>query len=236
MRIPQKRLLLQIATASFLLTVLIFLSFKYGSTITYITTNPSRIRQFLASYGNLSIIIFVLFQIILVIMAPIPSELVFIMGGYLYGIFFGTLYSFIGVGLGMAVVFWISATFGAGLVKAVIPTKQFERFQVLINCKNGERVIFLLFLIPEIPKDIITYIVGLTPLKPLRFFSIAVIARIPCILGSSYIGANIQGHPFGPALIFIILIGILLLLLFFFKDRWLQKIFNQVALEQSQEK
>ncbi len=51
---------------------------------------------------------------------------------------------------------------------------------------------FILFLIPGLPKDILTYIAGLTPIKPLRFFAIITVARFPALLVSSIMGSNLQ--------------------------------------------
>ncbi len=227
MEFSWKRRIIQTVAALSLLGVVIYIVVHYGAVITAVVNNPARLRSFLAAYGELSVLVFILLQTLMVILAPIPSELLFITGGYLYGTLLGTVYSLIGVALGMMIVFWLSATFGAGLIRIAIPAKQFERFHFLINHPKAERVLFLLFLIPEIPKDILTYIVGLTPLNPVRFLALALTARIPCMLGSSYIGENIKQRQFGPALYILIIVVILLLLLFVFKERLLRKLAGQ---------
>jgi uncharacterized membrane protein YdjX (TVP38/TMEM64 family) len=56
----------------------------------------------------------------------------------------------------------------------------------------------LLFLIPGIPKDTLTYIAGLTPVKPLRFLLISMLGRFPGLWGSAYIGANLQEKDYLP--------------------------------------
>ncbi len=236
MELSKKQMLIQIVTATLLLGFVVCLVVNYGTVLIEAINNPQRIHSFLNSFGGFGVLVYILLQTLMVILAPIPSEWLFITGGYLYGTFFGTLYSLIGVGLGMAIVFWLSATFGAGLIKTFIPAKQFERFHFLINHPKAERVLFLLFLIPEIPKDILTYIVGLTPLNPVRFLALALTARIPCMLGSSYIGENIKQRQFGPTLYILIIVGILLLLVFLFKERLLQKISGQVLDDPSDEK
>ena len=62
----------------------------------------------------------------------------------------------------------------------------------MMNSDKTEITMFLLFLIPGIPKDILTYLAGLTPIKPLRFFIIITVARFPALMASSYIGYNTQ--------------------------------------------
>ena len=53
-------------------------------------------------------------------------------------------------------------------------------------------IIFILFVIPGIPKDALLYIGALTPVNPLRFILISLVARLPGLIGSAFIGSNIQ--------------------------------------------
>jgi uncharacterized membrane protein YdjX (TVP38/TMEM64 family) len=48
-----------------------------------------------------------------------------------------------------------------------------------------------MFLTPGTPKDALTYIVPLTPIKPFLFFIMATIGRIPSILTSTYLGSSL---------------------------------------------
>ena len=50
---------------------------------------------------------------------------------------------------------------------------------------------FLLFLIPGTPKDLLVYIAALLPIKPLRFIIISTIARVPSIISSTLVGDNL---------------------------------------------
>ena len=49
----------------------------------------------------------------------------------------------------------------------------------------------ILFLIPGTPKDLLVYIAGLLPIKPLRFILISTFARFPSVISSTIAGANI---------------------------------------------
>ena len=49
----------------------------------------------------------------------------------------------------------------------------------------------LLFLIPGTPKDLLVYIAGLLPLKPLRFILISTFARLPSVISSTFAGSSI---------------------------------------------
>ena len=49
----------------------------------------------------------------------------------------------------------------------------------------------ILFLIPGTPKDILVYIAGLLPIKPLRFILISTFVRFPSIISSTIAGSNL---------------------------------------------
>ena len=58
-----------------------------------------------------------------------------------------------------------------------------------------DNLIFLIFLIPGTPKDIITYFAGLTPVKFSHFLVITTVARIPSVITSTLAGE--QADPAG---------------------------------------
>ena len=81
---------------------------------------------------------------------------------------------------------------GFSLVKAMISPAQLEKFRFLVCSPKSEIAIFVLFLIPGIPKDVLVYLSGLTPIRMLRFLVICTVGRLPGVAGSAYIGANLQ--------------------------------------------
>jgi len=193
---------------------IIWLTISYYNRIVEIISSPDKFRHLLISYHSLSILIFIFFQIIVVILAPLPGELLLIAGGYIYGTILGAIYSLVGILLGSIIVFGISKFFGSAIIEFLIGPRRFNRLCSLVNHQKSDLAIFFLYLIPEIPKDILTYIAGLTPIDPLKFIIFSTIARIPCVIGSSYIGANLQQKNYLPVIILLILVGLLLIVVF----------------------
>ncbi len=70
----------------------------YHSDIYLTFLDRKRLAAFVKSYGSLSPLIFIALQIFQVLFAPIPGEVTGFLGGFLYGNFFGILYSTIGLG------------------------------------------------------------------------------------------------------------------------------------------
>jgi Uncharacterized conserved protein len=199
--------------------LLIVLMLVYSARITEIISDPGKFRHLLVSYGSLSILIYIGVHILSVILVPVPGELVIIAGGYIYGTVYGTMYSLIGTILGSIMVFSFSRYFGYSLVKWLVPPKKFARFSAMLNRRRSEQTVFFLYLMPQMPKGILTYIAGLTPIALVKFMVLSTIARMPCIIGASYIGANLREKDFLPVILILAATGIVLLISFLMREK-----------------
>ena len=147
-----------------------------------------RIRTWIEGWGTAAPLIFMGVQAIQVIVFAIPGEFVQIAGGYLFGGWLSILLSLSGILVGSTVAFFLSRLLGRPFVAAVVPKAQLERVEKLLESRSSQVVFFLLFLIPGIPKDILCYIAGVTPMSFLFFLGISTVGRLPGIIGSSVIG------------------------------------------------
>ena len=174
------------------LALIAVLSLRYAPHLIGIIKEPAKFEALIHSYGSWGVFVFIFFQILQVVVAVIPGELTQIAGGYIYGTVLGTIYTAAGILLGSIIAFYLARLLGSSLLKIFVPRKEIERFHNLLQTEKAEIVMFLLFLIPGLPKDVLVYAAGLTPINALRFFVISTIARLPAQVYSSFIGANIQ--------------------------------------------
>lgn len=191
-KIQRAKLALYIFLITVFIGALAYLGIRFGAEITTLAREPDRLSKLLDSYGWKGVLVFIGIQILQVVVAAIPGEVVQIAGGYIYGTWMGTLYSMTGIFLGSVFVFSIARLIGYPVVKLAVSDAQIEKFNFMINSSKSEIALFILFLIPGIPKDIVTYIAGITPVKPIKFFAIILIGRFPALLASSYIGHSAQ--------------------------------------------
>jgi uncharacterized membrane protein YdjX (TVP38/TMEM64 family) len=208
-----------IVLATVFVGALVYLTIRFGPELTKLVSNPEQFREYVLSFGPWSAAVFMLFQVIQVVVAVIPGEPVQLAGGYIFGTFLGTVFSTIGITVGYIIVFSAVRLFGYPLVKKFVSEKEIEKFSILINSPKLEATIFLLFLIPGIPKDILVYLAGLTPINPFLFFLIITTARTPAMIGSSYIGAKIQTNEYMLAIIVSTVASILFVFGFIYKDK-----------------
>jgi uncharacterized membrane protein YdjX (TVP38/TMEM64 family) len=154
-------------------------------------TNPVYIKAWIISFGRLGYIVFIILQILQVVISIVPGEVVQGAGGYIFGTTLGTALSIFGIMLGSIITFLIARYFGNKLLVRILPEKAYMRVKSLIDRPKNRLIIFILFLIPGIPKDILGYASGVTPIKLGEFILFSTIARIPGVLVTSYVGSNL---------------------------------------------
>ncbi len=149
-----------------------------------------RVRAFLDSLGPLSFIGFIGLQTLQVVAAPIPGEVTGVMGGFLYGPLLGLLLSTIGLTFGSWVNFSLSKTFGRPFADRFVSKKTMAKYDYLLHHK-GAFLVFVLFLIPGFPKDLLCYILGLGHLTTREFLVISTVGRfggtVLLTLGGTYL-------------------------------------------------
>ncbi len=179
------------------------------------------------SFGALAPLFFVLFCIFQVVIAIVPGEPVEILGGILFGPFWGFLLCFIGMTLGSILVFYLVKSIGKPLLDAIISKERYAKLKFLHNEKKLEIIVFILFLIPGTPKDALTFFAPVTKIKPSRYFVYSNLARIPSIISSTLIGANLSdGNFLLSVIIFLITVAIAIIGIFF-NDKFMAKVRNK---------
>ena len=64
------------------------------------------------------------------------------------------------------------------------------KVEKLIASPRGTTTLFLLYLIPGIPKDVLGYVAGVSPLRYVLFITVSTLGRLPGLVGSAVIGSS----------------------------------------------
>ena len=174
--------------------------------------NPQRLKGFITSFGTYSPLVYMVVQILQVIVAPIPGGAIEFLGGYLFGVKAGFIYSMIGLFWGSLLAFGLARIFEKWAVEKLVSKETIKKFDYLIG-HEGVILSFLLFLIPGFPKDALCYILGLTPMHLGMFLIISTIGRIPGTLMACLQGGKAFEHQYK---LFLILLGISTLIILIF--------------------
>jgi uncharacterized membrane protein YdjX (TVP38/TMEM64 family) len=193
---------------------------NYGELIWKIMTNKEALIDFIEREREKKAIIFILLQALQIVFFVLPGEITQIAGGYLFGTTYGSLYSFIGSVLGTTIAFFIAKISGEPLIKIFISEEKYTKLKDTLNHNQGLFSLFMLFLIPGLPKDLLSYIAGISPINPIIFITISTIARIPGIILSSYSGDMLAKENYIIVGIVIIISSLLLIISYKHKDKF----------------
>ena len=124
----------------------------------------------------------------------LPGEPIEILAGMCYGTFGGLIFIMLSVFIVTAMIFFMVRKFGRDFVYTMVSKEKIQKIEnskLFTHPKQIEYIMLILFLLPGTPKDLLTYLAGLLPIKPSRFIVIATLARFPSIISSTYAGATL---------------------------------------------
>jgi len=173
-----------------------YIGYEYYFEYSYMVKNPNILKGVILSYGNFSILVFILMQIFQVVIFFIPGEFIQIAGGYIFGAFPGAVISLVGITLGSVIVYLISNSYGKPYVEKIMMKKKVKFFKKILTVGSKKNVVFIFYLIPGIPKDALAYICGISNISFKEFIIYSTLGRIPAIVISSYFGQEIYAQDY----------------------------------------
>lgn len=213
----KRKKVIRIVSLCILVAVMIFVTIICIPIVKMLSTEEGRagLERLVDSNFLLGVCVYMFLQVLQVLVALIPGGVIQILGGVLFGNFWGTVLCSLGILAGSAIVFFMVRRFGMPVVEAFIDRKDIKKFEFLNDTKKLEITVFILFLIPGMPKDVLTYLAPLTKIKPSSFLALSMLGRFPAILLSIVFGANLsEGNILAAVVIFAVvavvgIIGIL---------------------------
>uniref|UniRef100_A0A7V5XF84 TVP38/TMEM64 family membrane protein n=1 Tax=Thermodesulfobacterium geofontis TaxID=1295609 RepID=A0A7V5XF84_9BACT len=182
-------------------------------------SNREELRIFLGEHPYLGPILFIVFQALQVIIAPIPGEATGFLAGFFFGAFKGCLISTTGIIIGSASAFYIGRFFKKRILSRYENSSYYLKIKKIFK-KYGITGTFFLYLFPGFPKDVLNYLLGLMPISFKAFIFICTLGRIPGTFALSLQGDVVYGgHPYKIFIVFTIF-GLAFMIFFLFKKRF----------------
>ncbi len=183
-----------IALAIGLIAYLTYLALPF---ISKLATEQSRIelKNDIANMGLKGVIITLGLQVLQIIVAIIPGQPMEVIAGMLYGTWGGMLLCLVGILIGSTVVFYLTRKIGMNFIQIFFDKEQInkiKRKKIFKNTKKLELFMFIMFVIPLVPKDIFIYLAGISPISPKKFMLITTVARIPGLFITVFAGNNLS--------------------------------------------
>ena len=173
---------------------------------------PQQLQQALQQTGGWAPVLYIGLFILLPTFF-FPVAVLALAGGLLFGLWWGSVYTFIGAVLNCALMFLLARYVGRSQVQRLVEQKlspQWQRRLQMADGKEGFLLLIILRLIPAVPYNLINYTFGLTGISFSSYLLASAIGIIPGTFAFINIGDKTleAGSPS-----FWIAIGLLVLLL-----------------------
>ncbi|MBP7343140.1 MAG: TVP38/TMEM64 family protein [Clostridia bacterium] len=202
----RKRNIKLIIAAAVILAFIIFLLTDTGKQLwSLFQLNGDQFKKYIESKGRWGPILFFLLSYLQVVIAPIPGQVTYFVGGMLFGTWGGFLINHTATILASVTVYWLGRAFGEPLVDKLAGKGKTKKAVDFVK-RNGPIFFLLAFVIPGLPDDLLCYIAGIVTLPFGIFLFLVAVARIPSTLSSSLLGNGVLTWTTGQT---ILVIGIL---------------------------
>ena len=171
-------------------------------------SNPEILRVWMQDLGIWGILIFGIFNFLQVVFAVIPGGPFELAAGYILGVVPGTLLCDITMTISSVVVFLLVRKFGIRFVELFVSRRQIENMGYLKDNQKVQSVLFFIFLLPGTPKDVVTYLAGLTNLSLKSWIFIRFVGRFPAILLTALGGSALGNAKYGIVAVVIVVFAV----------------------------
>ena len=151
-------------------------------------------KEKVSSSGILGLLMLFALQVAQIFLIIIPGEPIEILAGMCYGPIWGTVFITVSAGIISTIIFSLVRKYGKRFVYNFCDKEKvakIENSKLFKNPNKIEMIMFILFLLPGTPKDLLAYTAGLLPINPVKFVLISVFARFPSVISSTLAGANL---------------------------------------------
>jgi uncharacterized membrane protein YdjX (TVP38/TMEM64 family) len=176
------------------------------------------LKQTLRQWGILAPVIFIALQALQVIIAPIPGEVTGILGGYLFGEGLGLVYSTIGLTVGSVAAFGVGRWLGAHYVRTLVSQETWDKMGFIVEAE-GAILCFIIYLVPGLPKDMVCYLFGISPMPLWVFTLVSTLGRIPGTWVLSAQGAQTAAGNYLQVMLLTAIVVAVALPLYYYRNR-----------------
>jgi uncharacterized membrane protein YdjX (TVP38/TMEM64 family) len=179
-----------IASVLALVALIFLVIIPNWNSISEVFSSTEKFKAWIDSFGVWGPAVFYLLCTVQVVFAPIPGNLTGIAGGAMFGLGWGFLLTYAGILTGSILAYLVGQYGGRRLVVWLIGEEKYKKYTKIFR-SDLSWGLFIIFLIPFFPDDILCILAGISPLPLRRFIILVAIGRAPSALFNSAIGAGL---------------------------------------------
>ena len=195
-----------------------FLYLRYGSEV-FSKDTANSVIDYLRHNSHMGFLLIIGLQIIQVVVCVLPGQPIQFAASYMFGVGRGYLLSVIGAVTGTAISFYLAKALGSEAMHLFFGEERINEYQRRLNSGRGLLLTFLIYLIPGVPKDLVSYAAGISEMRFRPFLLAATIGRSPAMLGSLLVGHFYGKQNYTAIIILTVIIALLLLVCFIKRDK-----------------
>ncbi|MBO5513785.1 MAG: VTT domain-containing protein [Mogibacterium sp.] len=226
----QKRIIAILKLALLVLIIVgvpVFLYARYGGEI-FSEHFAQDLISYLESHRSESFATVVLLQAIQVVVCILPGQPIQIAGSYMFGIGGALLASLLGAIIGATIAFIISRVLGRSAMHVLFGEEKMNYYREKLNSARGILIVFLIHLIPGIPKDLTAYAAGISEMRFVPFLTAATVGRIPAMMGSILVGFFFKRKNY-TAIAILCVVSLLIVVICFIKRKAILKLLDDLS-------
>lgn len=146
------------------------------------------IREYINSFGAWAPVASVLLMVSQVVLAPVPASVIQLANGVVFGIAGGAILNLIGQMAGATVAFFISRSLGRTAAERF--AGRVDEHGVIEHWIDrwGGKALLLVRMIPGMPSDFVSYLMGLTNMPAKRYILVSFVGYIPQSIAYAWLG------------------------------------------------
>lgn len=181
------------------------------------------IERFLETYQAESMLVYLGLQVFQVIVSVIPGQAVQFVAGYAFYFWVGYLLAIAGVAIGTMMTYGLSRALGRKAIYALLGQEKMSKYVDRLNSPKAYVIVFIIFLIPGLPKDLFGYAVGLSDMKFKPFLLISLIARSPAMMCTIAMGHAARTDSYGLLILLLAIISICFLAGLIWREKLIER-------------
>lgn len=188
-----------------------FLYLKYGSEV-FSKDAAMQVVAYLRANRRFAALLIVVIQMIQVVICFLPGQPVQFAASYMFGVAGGFALSLIGAVIGTCISFYLAKLLGRDAMQLFFGEEKVSEYKRRLDSGRGLLLAFLIYLIPGVPKDLVSYVAGISDMRFRPFLLVATIGRSPGMLGSLLLGHFFGRQDYRAMIIIAVIVAVILLI------------------------
>ena len=194
-----------------------FLYLKYRAEL-FSKDSAERVVDYLKANSSIAALLIICIQIVQVVICFLPGQPVQFAASYMFGVARGFAFSITGAVIGTVISFYPAKLLGNDAMNLFFGEEKVRDYKKKLDSGRGLLLAFLIYLIPGIPKDIVSYVAGISDMRFRPFLLVATVGRIPGMLGSLMLGHFFGRQDYRAMIIIAVIIAVILLICYIKRD------------------